>query len=322
MELLKNKTKVSIIIPCYNEEAYIQDAISSISSQVHNYDYEILVIDGMSTDKTIEKIKPLLSTNVKLFENHNRTKPFALNIGIKQSTGDYILIADAHSVYPTNYISTLVRTIQENPAYANTGCAVKTLPANDTFIAKAIAIALSSRFGVGSSTFRTGTSILKEVDTVPFGCFKREIFKHIGLFDTELTRNQDDELNARIINSGYKIALVPNIEVEYYARESLAKLWKMYYQYGFFKPLVNKKLGSAATIRQFAPPALILFLPLTITPYLLFLLLAFSYGTFISKNPIVALLFSVSVATMHFSYGTGYILGMINKGKSEVQTSR
>ena len=143
------------------------------------------------------------------------------------------------------------------------GGVCRTLPAADTAVAKAIAVGMSHPLGVGNSHFRIGSSEDRWVDTVPFGCYRREVFDRIGLFDEELVRNQDDELNLRLIKHGGRILLSPRIVCKYFARDSLAKLWRMYYQYGYFKPLVVRKVGGVMTLRQLAPPLFVLCLAAT-----------------------------------------------------------
>ena len=160
----------------------------------------------------------------------------------------------------------------------NVGGVCRTLPASDSAMAKAIAVGMSHPLGVGNSHFRIGCRPEDRwVDTVPFGCYRREVFDRIGLFDEELVRNQDDELNLRLIKHGGRILLSPRIVCKYFARDSLAKLWRMYYQYGYFKPLVVRKVGGVMTLRQLLPPLFVLGLidarPLA-APWSLFLGLA------------------------------------------------
>ena len=176
--------------------------------------------------------------------------------------------------------------------------------------------------------FRIGITQDMETDTVPFGCFRREIFNKVGLYDTELIRNQDDELNARIINSGGKIVLMAGLEFDYYARDSYAKLFKMYYQYGLYKPLVNKKLGSPATLRQFIPPMFVIglvlgatlsiFIPIVSLLYSIVLLLYIIAGMMIGikqtkKHQSLAMVFAMPFTffILHLSYGIGYIHGIL-----------
>lgn len=321
---------VSVICPIYNEEKYITQCIESVLAQDYPRDnLEILFIDGMSSDKTRHIVQAYTHQYafLKLIDNPHTTVPYAMNIGIQAAQGEIIIRLDAHAIYPTNYFSKLVERLHKYHA-DNVGAQCRTLPANQSATAIAIAEALGSSFGVGNSMFRIGITEDIETDTVPFGCFKREVFEKVGLYDTELIRNQDDELNARIINNGGKIVLLADVTFDYYARDSFAKLFKMYYQYGLYKPLVNKKLGSPATLRQFIPPIFVIglvlgailsiFLPIVGLLYGIVLLLYIIAGMMIGikkikKYPLFALVYIMpfTFLVLHTSYGIGYIHGII-----------
>jgi GT2 family glycosyltransferase len=195
-------------------------------------------------------------------------------------------------------------------------------------VSTAIATVLSSSFGMGNSYFRIGSKEIRQTDTVPFGCFHKSLFEKIGYFDEELIRNQDDEFNGRIIKNGGKIFLIPFVEVNYYGRDTLRKTSKMFYQYGLFKPLVNKKLGTPATLRQFVPPLFVA--TLILTPILLWILpsLGILFSSLIAlylllnfgisfceairlKRFSVFLLLPVTFFIVHVSYGWGYLTGMV-----------
>lgn len=320
------KTEISIICPIYNEEKYISACIDSIVEQdIDHSQIELLLVDGMSTDNTrviVASFQEKYSW-IKLLDNPNKIVPTAMNIGIEAAQGTIIVRIDAHAEFPTNYISELAKQLDVLEA-DNVGAICETLPANDTLEAKAIATALSSSFGMGNSYFRIGATSVMQVDTVPFGCFRKEVFDKVGLYDVELTRNQDDELNGRIIKHGGRIFLIPQLVVKYYARDTVKKVAKMFYQYGLFKPLVNKKLGSPATIRQFFPLAFVLGLlvgplfafihPLFITLYglvvVLYFVLAFYFGVKDAKDKREAVILPYIYFTIHFSYGWGYIVGL------------
>jgi GT2 family glycosyltransferase len=159
---------------------------------------------------------------------------------------------DAHAFYPPSYVPRLIAW-QDRTGADNVGGVWVTLPGDESVMARAIATGLAHPFGVGNAYYRIGTSEPRWVDTVPFGCYRREIFSRIGDFDEELLRNQDDEFNMRLVTRGGRILLVPEIVSHYYARTSLGKLWRTYEQYGYFKPLVARKLGRILTIRQVVP---------------------------------------------------------------------
>lgn len=321
---------VSVIIPCYNEEKYIAGCLKSVIGQDYSKDQmEVLIIDGMSTDNTRKIVLEYAGRYpfIKMFDNPRRTVSFALNHGISLSKGDVIIRMDAHSLFPSDYFSVLVGKLFELNA-DNVGGVWKTLPGTDSLICQAIAVSSSHRFGVGNSLHKTGVTKLVQTDTVPYGCFRRELFDRIGMFDEDLIRNQDDEFNARIIKSGGKIFIIPDVIIEYFSRTTLSKTAKMFYQYGLFKPLVNRKLGAPATFRQFFPPlfvsALILgplisvYFPLVQILILgcIGLYLSVSFGlSFASalrnRKPGLFFLLPLTFFTLHFSYGLGYLGGLI-----------
>jgi glycosyltransferase involved in cell wall biosynthesis len=321
---------VSVLCPIYNEEGSIQQCIDSLLKQDYPEDYmEILLIDGMSNDRTrqiiIENIKKY--SHIKLIDNPAKTVPQGLNKGIKESTGEIIFRVDAHSEYPTNYISTLTSKLIELNA-GNVGGRIETVSGSNKPISKAIALALSHPFGIGNAQFRLKTKGILEVDTVPFGCFKRELFDEIGLFDEELIRNQDFHFNAKIIESGKKIFLISDLTLKYVARKNLKLLFKMYYQYGLFNPLMNSKLNKPAAIRQFVPLFFVLFLFGGLFLSILFPVLSFYFLLVLSIYLVLSILFSLSICLkeksimhlfylpivffmIHFSYGYGYLVGII-----------
>lgn len=318
---------LSVICPIYNEEKYIAKCIDSILAQDYpKDDLEVIFVDGMSSDRTREIVAEYSAKYpfIRLIDNPDRIVPPAMNIGIKASVGDIIVRLDAHAVFPQNYLSELVKNLHELDA-DNVGGVCRTLPINDTPVCRSIAYVLSSSFGMGNSHFRIGADSIKEVDTVPFGCFKRELFERIGYFDEELTRNQDDEFNGRIIKNGGKIFLLPDLVIDYFARDTVAKVYKMFYQYGLFKPLVNKKLGQPATIRQFFPLLFVLGLilgPLTflissafiwlyLGVLLVYLTLAAVFSSKESRSLKEVLIKIWVYFVVHFAYGWGYINGII-----------
>ena len=323
--------KVSIIIPTRNEELFIINTLNSIMDQDYPGNLvEVIIADGESDDNTRDLIETYIINhpNVRLINNPERVVPYALNYAIKIADGDVIVRLDAHSKYPKNYVSRLVTEL-ENTKADNVGGVWITTPANKGIIATSIALATSHPLGIGDASYRLENLGVKEVDTVPFGCFPKEVFDRIGLFDTDLIRNQDDEFNGRIIKNGGKIFLIPDVEIEYYARASVSTMMKMFFQYGLFKPLVNVKLGSAATLRQFVPPVFVLFLLFGLVVPFLPQLLMISYLVGLSFYILISVFVGVKIALdnnrfsllivipwlfplIHISYGWGYIKGFVS----------
>ena len=339
-----NIKKVSVICPVFNEGKFIEACILSIIEQDYPQDsMEVLFVDGRSTDRTREIIQKYMEQYdfIELLDNPERIVPYALNRGLEAAKGEVIMRLDGHCTYPTNYISELVRYLYQLDA-DNVGGVWNTQPAKDTPMCQAIALASSHPFGVGGSMHKIGASKIIETDTVPFGCYKREVFDKTGPFDTDLVRNQDDEFNGRLLNLGGKIYLIPQVIINYTARDTLCKTRRMYYQYGLYKPLVNKKLGAPATVRQFFPLLFLLgvvlggilsiFIPFILHIYTTVLLLYLFIGIVVGSmsairahQPLIALLMPYVFFNIHMSYGIGYLVGIINvigKRTAQVQPNR
>lgn len=255
-----NRPFVSVIVPCRCERDYIAACLDSILATDYPRDrLEVLVVDGMSDDGTRDIVRQFAEQDpvVRLVDNPMRITPCALNIGIRTARGAVVLRMDAHVAYPPAYISSLVTGLLESGA-DNVGAVLETAPANDTTTAKAIAVALGHPLGVGNSYFRIGTKVPRWVDTIAFFCCRRELFDRVGMFDEELVRHQDGEFNARLIKHGGRILLLPDVTCRYYARGSLKQVARMFFQYGYFKPLVARKVGRFMTARQLIPPAFVI----------------------------------------------------------------
>lgn len=321
---------ISVIVPIYNEAKHIEKCIQSILNQDYpKGEMEVIFVDGMSTDGTREIVNNYCAQYefLRMEDNPAQIVPPAMNIGIRASRGEIIIRLDAHAIFPNNYFTELVRGLTVLGA-DNVGGVCRTLPYSDKAICRSIAAVLSSPFGMGNSYFRIGAEEVRQVDTVPFGCFHRDLFDRIGYFDEELIRNQDDEFNGRIIRNGGTIYLLPDLVIDYYARDTMRKVWSMFYQYGLFKPLVNKKLGSPATLRQFFPMLFVLGLVLGaalswlhpiiggayIAVLALYLLLAggISIRT-AAKEHCAAMAFQMPAVffVVHSAYGIGYIRGIL-----------
>lgn len=331
MQPISDAHFVSVVIPVLNEAKHIENCLRSLTKQDYPSDkMEIFVVDGMSTDGTPDIIKRLCEEDhrIKLLENHKKNVPCALNLGIKASKGDIIVRTDSHCIYPPHYVSTLVHKLLELDAW-NVGGVWITSPANDSTQCLAIAICSSHPFGTGPSLHKIGCDSITETDTVPFGCFKREVFDKIGLFDEDMLRNEDEELNGRITRQGGKIFLIPEVEMRYMARDRIDRMIKMFYQYGLWKPLVNRKVGNAVSYRQFAPPSFVAFVILglvlsifipairyVVFPILLlYLTIIFIIGiieTFKHKRIGLLLMVPLTFICIHFAYGTGYLKGFFS----------
>lgn len=245
---------VSVIAPCRNEAAFVAAAIQTILDNDYPADsLELLVVDGMSTDGTREIVAGIAERDnrVRLLDNPHKFVSSAMNIGIKKSRGEYIIRIDCHSSFAPDYVPKCVEVLQRTGA-DDVGGYMTTLPGADTAVAKAIANATSSKFGVGNSAFRL-SGPEQEVDTVPFGTYRREIFDKIGLYDERLLRNQDIELNWRIRKAGGRIIISPEIKLSYYNRDTYRGLAQQSFNNGFWNPYTIWLIGGGLSFRHFVP---------------------------------------------------------------------
>lgn len=321
---------VSIIVPCLNEARYVAACLDSILATTYPHDrLEVLIVDGMSQDGTRSIVAAYAQRQplVRLIDNPSRITPTALNAGIRAARGDVIVRMDAHVVYPPDYIDLSLAALNETGA-DNVGPVIVTRPADGSAVARSIAIALSHPFGVGNSRFRIGTRERLWVDTVPFGCFRRQVFDRVGLFDEELPRNQDDEFNWRLAKHGGRVLLEPRLVAYYYARGSVRHVARMWYQYGFFKPLVAKKVGRMMTLRQLVPACFVLAVAVAALLSIWFPAARYGLGALVLAYAALAaacglgaarkhglmctLSLPVVFAVIHTSYGFGFLRGVVH----------
>lgn len=321
--------KLSVICPIYNEEKYIVPFLDSVLQQDFSHDdMEVLLVDGMSRDRTRQVISQYIAKYpfLRLLDNPERTAPCAMNLGIKEAKGEVIIRLDAHALYPSNYFSTLVTRLYQLNA-DNIGCVLNTDVLNKTPKTLAIREVLSNRFGVGNSSFRTGVSSACEVDTVPFGCWRRAVFQKYGLYDKRLVRNQDIELNKRIKRGGGHIFIIPEISCTYLARETFKALAKNNYGNGKWNILTvyYTKYFSSLSIRHFIPLAFVLSLllpvllmPLNVWIGALSLMSLCAYLTALGgvslaiwkEKRLNFFYLLMSFLTLHLSYGWGSLMGI------------
>ena len=255
---MNKKVFVSVIMPVLNEERYIDECLKSLLAQDYPQEkMEWIFVDGNSRDRTVDilnEYKNKYPDMITIYSNKNITAPYAMNIGIENAKGEYIIRLDAHAKYEPYYISKCVECLDTVDADNVGGMAITE---GKGFTGKCIAKMLSSRFGVGNSQFRTnGTS--GYVDTVPFGAYKREVFEKWGNYDTRLSRNEDNELNYRIRKNGGKVYLSNDIRFTYYCRDSISGICKMAFNNGKWNIVAMLLCPGSMGIRHFIPMLFVL----------------------------------------------------------------
>ena len=317
---------VSILIPIRNEADYIQCCLDAVLNQDYPPErVEILVADGISDDGTAEILKAYQEDfpRIVIFDNPHRIVAIGLNMLTEHAKGEILVRVDGHCVIAPDYVSSCVEHLQEK-GVDGVGGPMHSI--GEDHISQVIALAMSAKFGVGGSSFRTETGQTKLADTVPFPAYTREIIQKVGPYDEELVRDQDDEYNYRIRKAGGKILLAADVRSTYYSRGSLGKLWRQYYQYGFYKVRVLQKHPGQMSPRQFVPLCFVLGLILTVLLSLItpwgWITLAGLVGIYtlanLSASFLIALregwrylpLLPLAFATIHLSYGLGFLVGL------------
>ncbi len=317
----------SVIVPIRNEEKYVATCLKSLLQQsVRAETYEIIVVDGRSSDRSKEIVEDIQRDypNVVCLDNPAAIAPVAMNIGIRNARGKVIIRADGHNFYPHSYIENCVKYLEQTGA-DNVGGPWLTVPANETFQARLVAAILSNPFGVGGSRFRTSDAD-GFVETVPFGAFRRELFDRIGMYNEKLVRNQDNELNARILAAGGKIYQTSALQTEYHPvasfTELLAQIFKTS-QWHVFSIRENKR---SMGFRHLAPAGFVIVLAallcLSLVSHLALLALLSLLTVYLVTGFWVAvsrsrdwgwptsLTMPFASLCFHFSYGLGTLVGL------------
>ena len=326
---MENGKKVSVLVPCRNEVHSIERCINNVCSLDRPPGgFEVIVIDGMSTDGTREVLFRLKSqfSDLVVIDNPGKIVPRAMNLGIQYAKGEYIVRADARCIHPKSYLCDLVELSEKTGADNVGGILVPEF--GNTYTQKAVALAYKSRIAMGGA-LRDRGDFIGETDTVYGGCFKRKRLLEVGMYDESMVRNQDDELSFRLRERGGKIIQDGRIKVQYYPRSSFWHLSKQFMQYGYWKVSVIKKHPQQASLRHFLPAALVLSfvafgLLIPITAYGLYGLLiclgayflAVGFFSFQSASKrslglLPGLIFAIFL--IHISFGIGFIIGLLSR---------
>jgi succinoglycan biosynthesis protein ExoA len=248
--------EVSVIIPVLNEERYIAGCLRAVAAQDYPaHKMEIIVVDGMSTDRTSEIVRGFAERDhrIRLLPSPKRRTPFSMNIGVAAATGEVVVRVDGHSVIGSDHVRRCVEFLLQSGADHVGGLMRQQ---GNTFLAKAIALALSSPAGVGNARFRY-TDREQDIDTVPFGAYRRETILRLGGFDEAFPIGQDSEFDYRITLSGGRVRITPHIWTDYFCRDSPRALARQFYRYGRAKAHILHKHGGLPSPRALAPATLL-----------------------------------------------------------------
>ena len=329
--------QTSIVVPCYNERGTIHLLLDALYEQTYpRAAMEVVIADGGSTDGTQAAIQGWHNQHpdltVKVVENRARIIPAALNSAIRASDGSFIVRLDAHSRPEPDYVERSVAAVSEERGQ-NVGGAWDIQPGSDHWIARSIAAAAGHPIGVGDAKYRYSDKA-GYVETVPFGAFKRDLLAQVGFFDETLLTNEDYEFNTRIRQAGGKIWFDPQIRSVYYARESLPALARQYWRYGYWKVQMLRRYPHTVRWRQALPPLFVagLILLAVLSPFIsiagyfltgilaLYMLILLAAGVqlgLINNKFAFMLGVPLAIACMHFSWGTGFLWGLLSPQKKK-----
>jgi glycosyltransferase involved in cell wall biosynthesis len=328
--------RVSIIVPCYNEQSTIRQMLEAFRAQTFPPErMEVVIADGMSTDGTRDAIlafrREFPDLEVCLVDNLQRSIPSGLNRAIEAARGEIIVRFDAHSKPHPDYVANCIKA-HEAGRGDNVGGVWEIHPGAQTWIANSIAAAAAHPLGVGDAMYRLAATA-SEVDTVPFGSYRRTLIDRIGAYNESLLTNEDYEFNTRIRKAGGRIWLDPSIRSIYYARSTLVELIRQYWRYGFWKWRMLKRFPDTLRWRQALPPLFVLsllglglisvFVPFVrwvlaveILIYFLVLFLAGAHAA--SKRRKLFLLpgLPLAISAMHLAWGSGFLWSMLTSSRT------
>lgn len=329
---------VSIIVPCYNEEATIGLLLDAIVRQtLPMQEMEVILADGMSTDGTREKVAEFQAEHPELsvciVDNPARNIPAGLNTALRTGRGAYFVRLDAHSIPNADYVERSLADLQAGLG-DNVGGIWLIRPGGEGWAARSIAVAASHPLGVGDAFYRFAVQP-RSVDTVPFGAFSRSLVERIGMFDETLLTNEDYEFNARLRKSGGTVWLDPDIRAVYFARSNFSALARQYWRYGTWKWRMLRRYPDTLRWRQALPPvfvlgllALILATPFwqpagwtllgVLVVYFGILLAASLPGAVKRKDVGLMIGMPLAIASMHLCWGAGFLASMAGFGRKKI----
>jgi cellulose synthase/poly-beta-1,6-N-acetylglucosamine synthase-like glycosyltransferase len=317
---------VTMAVPCFNEERYIEAFFDDVSAQDYPKDrIEIVIADGMSTDRTraiLERLSGAFEGRLRVIDNPRRLQAAAMNAIVEQCRGDVVVRLDVHARYANDFVRQCVSVLKETGAQ-NVGGPAR--PLAKGWFQKAVCAALDSKLAVGNSKYRDPNAE-GWVDTVFPGAFPREVLERVGGFDPNAVTNEDAEINQRIHEAGGRVYLSQKIIVHYFPRDSYRGLAKQYFKYGKGRARTMLKHGGLPTVRPLLPFALVIsggvllltspLQPLTPFAFGLYGLLSAVEAVRVTRHkslllaPVVASLFPV----IHVCHGIGFGVGLLAYG--------
>ena len=329
---MTNYPLVTVVVLCRNERTHIGMCLDSLLANDYPKDrLEILVVDGMSDDGTREIVQDYTRRYpfIKLLDNLKRITPAAMNTGVRNARGEAIAIVGAHSTYDERYLSEYVKHLDEYGA-DEVGAVAEYIPRQNTLVGRAIVAVLAHPFGAGANIrYKVGAKEPTWVDTVSSGCYRRDVFDRIGLFNEKLVYSQDIEFNLRLRQAGGKILLIPTAVIRYYARSDFKSFCKHNFRNGLWAilPFVYSPIIPVSW-RHLVPLAFVIALLSSVAvafvwPFGLWMLVGIA-SMYAIANVIASmevayrkgdirylLIMPLVFASLHLGYGLGSLWGLV-----------
>lgn len=331
---------VSIIVPCYNEQATIALLLHALHGQTYPLSrMEVILADGMSTDGTRQAIAAFATDHpqlpIRVVDNPKRIIPAGLNAALEAAAGEIVIRLDAHSIPDADYIALCVEALQAGCG-DNVGGVWDIQPGAQSWIATAISLAAAHPIGVGDAQYRVGKAA-RRVDTVPFGAFRRSLIERVGRFNEDLLTNEDYEFNVRVRRAGGSVWLDPRIRTAYFARPTLKALAAQYWRYGYWKARMLRMYPESIRWRQLLPPSFVLGLVLLLVAGWVFpvtwYLLAIVAGVYLAvllgvgvelaarhRRWSMVVGVPLAIVTMHLAWGASFLIGLLSRMKNAPST--
>ncbi len=335
---------VSYVMPVLNEAGYLEAAIASIVAQDHPGDFEVILAVGPSTDGTDKIVERLVAADprIRVVDNPGMDIPIGLNLAIAASRHPIIVRVDAHTELSPGYTSRAVATLERTGAASLGGIMVAT---GRPGLQAAVARAYNSRYGLGGGAYHGEHATEGPAESAYMGVMRVDALREVGGFDETLRRGEDWELNYRLRQAGHLVWLDPQLRVSYWPRDTLQKLRRQFHATGVWRGELVRRLGGRNPLRFFAPPLLLISIVLSVVAipllisgalppvlawivslvflgpilYLILLLVAAATtpGSLADRLRLMAVL-----ATMHLSWGAGFLVGVLRGAGDIVDRSR
>ena len=336
---------VSYVMPVLNEEAYISNAVRTVLEQQYPGPKEVILALGPSTDGTDAVVQSLAEADdrIILVRNPETDIPVGLNLAIRASKYPTVVRVDAHSELEPSYTDRAIADLDRTGA-ANVGGVMKAR--GRTPFQSAVARAYNSRFGLGGGSYHGGAEE-GPAESAYLGVFVREVLDEVGMFDESIRRGEDWELNLRIRAAGHAVWFDPALEVTYWPRESWPKLVRQFFSTGVWRGELVRRYRGRNPWRFFVPPLLVVALVLDVVALVLQLTGAIhgwpslvASVVYLPPAAYVLLLIALCLTgeggpawkdrwrffyvlpTMHISWGTGFLIGVVRGARDTTDTSR